>query len=241
MGNIKRILQFWGDMFKKAKLSINKEGLSNFLAIVALFISFLSFYQSCLARKEARLISGLDLRPDIRLTSDFKRIKIAKNIGKEIQEKEPYFLIENNGPIDAIQLEVQMFMHKYSPDTDRLEQGVTGSWWHWVIEKLPPLKSKVFPIDSGIYIYPTSTSPSWHYVLEIRLSYRRNPDLHMFSKRAFYFVGPQGFWVSEHDSSTLNTEQYIPIVRAAIGGKAWEPMWRYNDILHDNEAEHPSR
>lgn len=219
-----------------------KFGYSEIIALIAIIFSLSAIWQSHLVREDARLISGLDLIPNICLTSDFKRIKIAKKPDlKEIKEKGPYFLVENKGPIDAIQLEVQMFIHKYSPDTGRLKTGITSSMHHWVIEKLPPLKIKVFPIDDWFYMQPAATSPFWHSVLEIRLSYRRNPDLHKFSKRAFYFVGPQEFWVSERDYSTLNTERYIPIVRAAIGEKAWEVEWRYNDILHDNESEYPSR
>lgn len=219
-----------------------KLGYSNIIAIIAVIFSLIAIYQSHLTRKDARLISGLELRPDICLTSDFKRIKIARIVDeKEIKEREPYFLIENNGPIDAIQLEIQMFLHRYSPDTDRLEGSITWSTDNWVIEKLPPLESKVFPIDRWYYTQPAANSPYWHSVLEIRLSYRRNPDKHKFSKRAFYFVGPQEFWVCESDYSSLNTERYIPIVRAATKGKAWNSKWRDYDILHDNETEYPSR
>ena len=127
-----------------------------------------------------------------------------------------------------------MLLHKYSPDTGRLESGIAASMYHWVIEKLPPLKSKFFAMDSWIYTQQFGTSPVWYSVLEIQLSYRRNPDLYKFSRRTFYFVGPQGFWVNESDHSTLNLEPYISIVRAAIGEKVWEPKWRYYDILHDN-------
>lgn len=215
-----------------------KFGYSEIIALVAIGFSLIAIWQAHLSRKDARLISRLDLRPNIRLSSDFKRIKIAKKINqKEIKEKGPYFLIENNGSLDAIQLEVQIFMYNYSPEKGGLKGGVTASMYHWVIEKLPPLKSKVFPINEWIYTQPTAHPPLWTCVLEIRITYRRNPDLHKFLKRAFYFVGPQDFWVSESDRSTLNTERYKPIVRAVIGKKAWEFRLRYHDILHDNETE----
>jgi len=212
-----------------------KFGYSEVIALIAVGFSLYAIWQASSAREDARLISGLDLRPNISLRSDFKRIKISRKPDtKAIKEKAPYFLITNQGPIDAIQMEVQLFIHQYSQTTDKLGKTVTSSCYHWIIEQLPPLKSKTFTIDTWIYGQPAASPASWNSVLEIRLTYRRNPDMHEFSQSAYYFVGPQEFWVSEKDHSSLNTERYRPIVKAAIAQRLDFPR-RRSDILHPRD------
>lgn len=213
-----------------------KFGYSEVIALIAVGFSLYAIWQGSSAREDARLISGLDLRPNISLRSDFKRIKISRRPDtKAIKEKAPYFQITNKGAIDAIQMEIQLFICEYSQAVDKVGKDITTSFYNWTVEKLPPQESKVFPVDDWIYIQPTATNPLWKSVLEIRVTYRRNPDKSKFSQSAYYFVGPQEFWVNEKDHSSLNAERYRPIVKAAIGRQSRDLEWFHSDILHLQE------
>ena len=75
-----------------------------------------------------------------------------------------------------------------------------------------------------------------HNVIEACITYRRDPDRKFFGRRAFYFLNPEGRWVSEADQS-IHNEEYTVIMKAArestpCGHRQLTSPLFIGDILH---------
>jgi len=139
------------------------------------------------------------------------------------------------GPVDAIQLEVQLFALIFSPGRQKIRTIVTGSTEEKRIEKLSTWnRVSVSLPDHWLNVQARTAKPMENNVMEIRLIYRREADLRQFVERAFYFVNPEGQWVSENDGS-LSKEVYSPIIKAANQTPAVGLLWPLFDPLHPAE------
>jgi len=182
-----------------------KFGYAELLSLIAIIVSALAVWFGYLARQDSRIISGLELKPSI---------KVNANINKNKFEKY-HILIHNSGPIEALQLEAKLITHRYFEKTKDIRVSGTGSESSFAIAKLEPLKTAIFEIpEHFLYVNAMLHEPKEHNVLELRVTYRRSPDFMIFSESAFYFVNPDGLWVSE-SSSSLNPEVYEIVKQAA--------------------------
>jgi hypothetical protein len=197
------------------------------LSILALYVSWRAYDNSVLARKDARAISGLDLKPKISLNTLFK----------EINKIPPHYVISNNGPVDALQIEVQLISHRYRKDISKIKVSTTGSDERKIIPKLPPLTNIAFKFpELWLDVNARIEQPPEHNIMEIRISYRRPPDMMKYTESAFYFINKEGRWVAENDNS-LDKDIYAPIKNAMFenikqGDMLIKNMLR-TDILHN--------
>ncbi len=199
------------------------------LSILALGVSWQAYRNSVVARKDARAISGLDLRPTIGLNTQFTKIAGMP----------PHYIVSNNGPVDALQLEVQLISHRYHKNVDAIKISVTGTDQRKVVPKVPPLSSIAFRFpDLWLDENARIEQPPEHNVMEIRISYRRPPDMTQYIETAIYFINKEGYWVPEN-SSSLDKATYEPIKKAMYAKLKQSDRYMRgtlrSDILHPVE------
>ena len=87
------------------------------------------------------------------------------------------------------------------------------------LEPVPFTRPLIFPFDKHwLNVNARLQEPLQHNIIEIRLIYHISPDLtRKFQKSAFYFINPEGRWVSENDSSLItNTYDYTQMKKAVL-------------------------
>ncbi len=201
------------------------------LSLLALLVAVDSNRISARNSEVSRKLAKLEFRPRIKLRA------FLRSRGRH----PPHIVLENVGPIDATRLTVKMYSHR-SP---------TGRWNAYIsstlpgldvqVERLHPHDSRAFALDevelktNARLGWPEHTS-----VLEMRLSYRRPQDLKEYVESAFYFVNPDGRWVSERDGS-VDAEAYEAMKSAILGHvtRARAPIYQDwgGDILHPQDTE----
>lgn len=159
--------------------------------------------------KTSRLIAGLELTPTILLRATFYKIKNVP----------PHIRITNNGPIDANMVELQLEHIRYKEDKDgngKISMRMSASEDKIVIKKLStlqpptmiPIPDKWLNMDRLEILH----SPLEHNILEIKVTYKRYPDMMEFTRRYYYFINPKKIWVPE-DDNTLTPKVYEKIKR----------------------------
>ena len=212
---------------KNHKMKFEKKiSFSKIFIFFALLLSVVAIWQSYKVMNDLRMLNKIDFRPKIALQARLK--KISDKIPAHIN-------IINRGPVDAIQVQVRFYFHKYFPKLQKVHASATGSDLQWTIDKLAPLKPENIEINESSLndLLPAISNNEKHYhILEIRLNYRHEVGLKEYSESAFYFVSPEGKWVNE-TSSALNSEIYKPIKEAAFSRfTARSDMLFRSDILH---------
>jgi hypothetical protein len=108
-------------------------------------------------------------------------------------------------------------------------------------ETIAPRGTKVVNFQKGwLERNARLEAPPHHNILEIRLQYRRAQDLEAYDVSAFYFINPDGRWVSEDDSS-LRDAIYHALKEAAKGYRLTipklflRPLYEDGDFLHENK------
>lgn len=191
----------------------NKIGYSEVISILAVLLSVFALYRSCSVEKDNRALSHLDLRPNIRLDSFLK----------ELPDHPAHFTIYNAGPIDAIQVEVQISILGISTESSETTRAaIIGSENPVVISKLSSLESKSFklPLDWLVRSCQLIVPPK-HNVVEILIKYLRESDRKLYAERAFYYLNPKNQLVTEYDNS-LPKDIYKPIINAAHKSTAFK-------------------
>jgi len=209
-----------------------KIGLSNFIAFAALVLSFVSIGQSCLARRDAAKVNKLDLRPELTVYARLYQDGTAT----------PYIDITNKGPVDAVQVEIGLYVLRYSPERKKIMLGGTTGELQWTFERLPHLKAttlKVSELDLYSLFPALDSEEKGNQAVELRLTYRREVDLKQYTASAFYFMNEEGRFVSEGDPS-VDSEIYEPIRKTVFTKQA--VLTRRNfplieNILHEAPAE----
>ncbi len=204
-------------------------------SLIALFISIWSNMISREANRIAsqnneltKKIEKLDFRPILRIHSLFK------TIGK----LPPHFTITNVGSIEAQQIKIKMYGHRFFAKTNNINISGTNSTNDIYIKKLLTQETKAFEFREGwLNKNARLAQLPQHNIMEIKITYRRPQDLTEYDESSFYFVNPDGLWVSEK-SSSLNTDFYKKIKEILFQRISdennmiyWE--WR-GDLLHTN-------
>lgn len=199
-----------------------KIGYSELIAVAALVISVFAVWFSYESRQHSIKISGIELQPEIKVNAFLNKSKFKKL----------HVIVYNNGPVEALQLVVKFVSHRYFEALKGIRVSGTGSETTYIETKLPPLKSIAFEIpEHFLYVNAMLQEPKVHNILELRVTYRRPPDFKQFSESAFYFVNPEGLWVSEN-STSLRSEQYEALKEAAFAmlnknvsaDLGWDPL-----------------
>jgi len=173
-------------------------------------------------------LEKLDFRPILRINSLFKAI------GK----LPAHFTITNVGPIEAQQIKIKMYGHRYFTQTNNINISGTNSTNDIYIKKLLPQETKAFKFHEGwLNTNARLAQLPQHNIMEIKITYRRPQDLTEYDESSFYFVNPDGLWVSEK-SSSLNTDFYkkikeILFQRISDENNMIYREWR-GDLLHTN-------
>ncbi len=160
------------------------------ISITALIISI----YTCHRENE---LAGLYLEPKLVLFSNFKSNEIT---------------IRNLGPVTAVQLEIFTISYNYR----RVYKAIDYTWSNIAeIKELPTFEEKKlsFHIPTSTPIVDNKEEPHIK-AFEIRLVYRRPPDMKLYIRSAYYFLDSNGNWVNE-TSETVNSSTYN-IVKQAI-------------------------
>ncbi len=154
----------------------------------------------------------------------------------KINDKIPAHInIQNKGPVDAVQVQIQFYFLRYFPTKKKVRAIATGADLQWAIDRLPSLKTATIKLNESSLntLLPAINFEKHHRILEILLTYRREVDLKKYSESAFYFVSQEGKWVSEI-SNALDSETYTPIKEAAFSRfKVKSNMLDHSDTLHE--------
>lgn len=130
----------------------------------------------------ARQLSLLDVCPQLRLACEFVQADTSPPIYNGT------FILHNDGPIDAVQIEVmltKMFGSTASKETSRIY--LLGLENPLKIDRLPPqgVVSRRLPLES----FPAvAAEPPEYSALELVVKYRRESDRKLLVDRAIYFV-----------------------------------------------------
>ncbi len=170
-----------------------------------------------------------------------KRSAEQKNLTRPILKLEshfnmtpPYFTILNDGPVEAKQLKINL-CSLYVKD-GKIKLFGYSSDKEYVVHQLDSLKPIAIRFDEKwLNTNARLQKPLEHNILEIRLTYRRPSDLQQFQESAFYFINPEGRWVSENDNS-LAPKIYDPIKRAVLKDSKKMEIWYPADALHPKES-----
>ncbi len=167
--------------------------------------------------------TGLNFLPDLKLDARFNILP-------------PHFTISNNGPGGAEQLTINLCTHFFKDGKIKLFDP--GTEKQYIVPRLDPLTLPVtFPFDEDwLNVNARLQKPLEHNIIEIRLTYRVPPDLNQkFQESAFYFINPEGRWVSENDSS-LKPEIYNQMRHAVLeASKSLKTVISFHDPLHQIE------
>ena len=181
------------------------------IGLAALIVSFIALNKADDANRiankaieDTRSIEKLDLEPEISLDMEFRRIK----------DRQPHLLISNYGPIDAIQLTIQFHFLRYDSVSENIRLYMSATGRPWTLAKLEAMESKFFTLPPELLETSRLPEPANYHVMEACITFRREPDRKFFGGRAFYFINPEGRWVSERDQ-TINWEPYEAIIEAA--------------------------
>lgn len=219
-----------GAKLTKSESKIIFDLSTSILALVSLLIAYSSLNVarealkvSQVARDDVRAISKLGLEPKLELDTNFRT-----DIGYPRA-----FWITNSGPVEALQIEVHLITYRYDGSIIKVVGYGTGTDEHYQADKIDPFRSGFFPFkEIFLDVNARIQKPAQHNAFEIRISYRRPPDMTYYTESAYYFVNPDGDWVNENNGS-LVPERYNPIMKAVKsasqkltleglkGGKDW--------------------
>lgn len=211
------------------KFFIVKDVVIAMVAILALLVSIKScsianssLNASTESNENYKKVEKLELNPEIKFNINFEGIKGSP----------PYFTIQNFGPIDATQVVVELVINRYDQEKDRFI-NIFSTDQRVVINNLSTLQSKSYEISQHFLdVNSRLGKPLNQNVIEARISYRKEPDLQLFIKRAFYFIDPAGKWVGENNNN-LKDEIYSIMKESLLNKFNDTGILFHGDALHD--------
>jgi hypothetical protein len=160
------------------------------ISIGAVLIAAVSLVISVFAMRDARALSKLGIRPEIRILADFDE----KNHGNN-----PILTVYNVSPIDIVQLELHTGMLHLSANSNEIEWGTTAP--RVKVDRIAGNDAKVIPIAefnaSGNLRLFQPAKPGELHAVALLLIFHREPDLRTYIKRAFYVLDATGAIVHE--------------------------------------------
>ena len=208
--------------------------------VLALIISVFSLYYA----HEANLISENN-RTDIR---ELNKLNIMPIIDLRLHldssnKTPPYIEITNSGPIDIIQLEIKLIELRYSTKKEKIHLAGSGSDVNWKFTSLNVNQSRQIEIPSPWFEYnyyeklsKLNNEPIENIVIEAYISFRREPNLKLYERRAFYFLDSDGKIKNEKNIYDIPKFQYIltAVLETKIDHNLTEGnLYISNDTLHD--------
>jgi hypothetical protein len=164
------------------------------ISIISLTVAGYSAVVATGVRRDNRAIAALDLRPQLKL-------RTFLGAHKKIPR---HFTIDNIGPLEAVQIEVQLLSHFYDRKKDRMISGWGSENLYRIGSLTPPHVVQIPFNDHFLDVNARLHKPLQDNVIEIRISYRHPTDMQLFRESAFCFVNPEGQWVAENISSVSN-------------------------------------
>lgn len=189
----------------------NRLGYSELISIVAFLLSIFALYRGCAVERVNRALSHLDLRPHLCLNSFLK----------DSHGIPAHFTLYNAGPVDAVQVEIQLSILGLSTESRATTRvAIIGADNPIILPRLDSLSRKSFKLPLEWLINNCKLSkPPKYSVVEILVKYLREADRKLYAERAFYFLNPDNRLVTEYDNS-LPREIYGPVIKAAHNSTA---------------------
>ena len=177
--------------------------ISRVIPLLSLLISLFALINSCQTKRDMRIVQGLTLEPLLIVNAFF------------YLNERPFFIVKNIGPISAQQVILKItFLKYYDDQTEKMRVGVTGSDLSWNIPELPPFTPRAIYVDQAeLKNNLQFLKPEFHNVLQLSISYKRPADKKAYSRKAYYFVSPEGRWILEN---SVKGSEYDQIKRAAL-------------------------
>ena len=130
-----------------------KFGYAELFALIALILSGFAVWFGYLARQDAIILSGIELKPEIKVNANINKNKF----------KDLHAIIYNGGPVEALQLEVKLISHRYFEKLKGIKVSGTGSDTTFSMQNLEPLKSVAFKIPKHfLYVNAMLQEPKEH-------------------------------------------------------------------------------
>ena len=163
------------------------------ISIAALILSALALWISYFSYRDSRAVAKLDIWPEIELDSSLVlKQKMPRNV-----------TVSNRGPGDALELSVQLLSHFYDRPKDRI-RSLYGSQEEFHYKVLKAQNSERITLsDHWLDVNAQTQKPKDHNVIEIRIEYRRPADMKKRKMSAYFFLSPEGIWVSEISGSIV--------------------------------------
>jgi len=195
---------------KTSRVSLILEIFAIVVGSTALFVSF----RSCSIAEDANMIAE-KARNDVRAIEklDLEPLIIFRMEFREIKDYPPHLAVTTLGPIEALQISIQLSAMSYDSIRGKIRTSSSWSEVQWSIAKLEIMQPKYFTLPRYWLEIRSNLIPIPD-VMEACIVYRRDPDLKAYGRRAFYFFNREGRWVSERDQS-IHSEEYADIIKAA--------------------------
>lgn len=195
---------FWGQFSRIVNMKKHFKGFLQWAPVsLAILISIIALIVSSSARKDVRALGHLDIRPTLTIRASFKD-----------NNTPTHFRTYNKGPVTATQVKIVGHIFRYYEEYNELKIEATLSDLQWEIGDLQPQKDTIVIFDERlIFAFFDPRLKREHHIFGLRLFYRRTSDMKLFIEQAFYFLNPDGKWVSEINSSLIDSV-YAPIKKA---------------------------
>jgi hypothetical protein len=199
--------------------------------VLSLWALYLSRQANLIVHQQTsdfRAVEKLDLAPDLRL---------ATWLGSEdIPDIPRHLTLYNAGPLDAINVRVELRLYFYLESTKQVKGLINDSSWNFQAPKLEVHNQVSFPFPSGFWSQIQEARSSQRNIFGVRIIYHHPTSLATTVSEAFYFLDPNGRWVQENDSS-LKPDLYDDL-REAVLKRAQEQTEDlssagFSDRLHD--------
>jgi hypothetical protein len=159
-------------------------GLPIAVSAVALYVSVGANRIALQQSKDVRAVEKLDLAPALHLEA---------YIGTGGPPRE--FVVYNPGPLDAIQLRVELSLYSYSELEKRVRARESSSDWNFQRPQLASFDQTGFAFPVGFWRSAELPKPGRQTIVGIRLIYHHPISLQSYAQEAFYCRKPDGKWV----------------------------------------------
>lgn len=189
------------------------ENLTLIVAILSIFFGIISSVASIYTIQSSMENNRVsNLRPLISFMTDLN----TRRGNGMIQA--PQFSVKNEGTIPAVQVQIDFSAFEYSPDSERIEFGMSGEdqpGQNFLFNTLEPRERRIEKVDGKlISIYINKKTTLKDVVIEASLQYGRERDRQMYYDTTYYLINKDGEWVSKDDPSLADDPLYQKMLSA---------------------------